>query len=77
MGDLAELAIPDSVKGLATHFMPKRLKEAGVDLGDLIDAAQFASKFLGHGNGGAASPSTPMPQGHVVSGAPSHPNYRG
>lgn len=66
MGDLAELAIPDTVKGLANKFMPKRFKDMDLNVGDLITAAQWASKFLGKGNGGSspdfsASPST---QGH-------------
>lgn len=65
LGNLADLAIPDTVKGLANHFMPKRMRDANLDVSDLIEAGQFASRFLGCGNGGSASPSNTTPQGHT------------
>lgn len=66
IGDLANLAVPDTVKGLANKFMPKRFKDMDLDIGDLITAAQWASQFLGKGSGnGGASPMTiPSTQGH-------------
>ena len=47
IGNLADMAIPDSVKGLANHFMPKRRRDAGLDVGDLVEGFSFISRFLG------------------------------
>ena len=65
IGSMADMAIPDSVKGLANHLMPKRMREAGLELPDLIEAGQFISRFLGRGNGGTGSPSQSPAQGHA------------
>ena len=64
MGNLANLAIPDSVKGLANHLMPKRMRDAGIELPDLIEVGQFVSRFMGRGNGGPASPPGTESHGH-------------
>ena len=70
IGDMAQLEMPPVVTGLAQKFMPKRFKDADLDVGDLISAARWASQFLGSkGNGGSPTASSPFgSQGHHFSG---------
>lgn len=58
--------VPDIALKLGEIAIPKKLKDAGVGVGDLVKVASWISGFTGRGNGGSTPPGQayPMAGGH-------------